>query len=620
VNSTDRWLVPLHVSNEFEWFGLLPPELEILLRRRGYESKELIKEYLFPSSLPDVNEHFPELQKAVERLQKACNTNETVAICGDYDADGMTSTALLTNVLKELGADPKPIIPSRHEDGYGININIVNRIYKRDIKLIVTVDNGVSAHQAIEEANKLDIQVILSDHHIIKNALSGVYALIHPETTPKNSPYKVLAGVGLAYIIASELCRRIGDPKPLSLSRDLFCIGTIADMSSLNGANRFLTKQWINKLVNTKSLGLKGLLMKSKIDKLSLTSEDISFKIAPRINSIGRISDPKLILDLFLEQDEKNVKDLVDKCETINTERRLIVDQSQQEALYILSKENIQNIHFIFLAQSHWHKGVIGLIASRTMEKYSKPSAILTEDSEGIFRGSVRSPPGFNVVEALDKCSKHLEQYGGHSAAAGFTVKAKNINKLQESLNEIARSHFEMNGQLLLKPEVYLNLTEIDQKFLDKLNLFEPFGVGNPKPLFWVRGVEVIKQYYLNKKHLSLVLQQNEFQIKAMIWNSSIPRLTSPKVDIVFNIDKSNYNNKSEHLINIKAVKEFTKLEKFSLKNRTYYCSIEDGKLEITNMEGRIKQYYLDDIKSISNVYMKKLVSISLSILGIYPS
>ncbi len=618
--SNTSWKIPERIEQEL---GLddLPKEILEILIRRGFTSKSKVEEFICPPELPDPKFHFPELDKALIRIVNAFNNKEIIGICGDYDADGITSTTLLLDVFRNLNINSIGLIPSRDEDGYGLNINIVNQFKSKEVSLIITVDNGVSAYEAIDYAKSLDIDIIITDHHKIGTLNDNIYALIHPETTPKESPYKFNAGVGLAYILAAELAKRFNNEDCLSLSKNLLCIGTIADMAKLKGANRYWLKKYIPELLKTSSFGLKILINKSYLQNNQITSEDISFGIAPRINSVGRISNPELIVKCILEKDKQEASKLAKECEKINKKRKEISNKSVEEAIRIIKNQN--NLAFILLAQSHWHHGIIGIIAARVMQKYKRPTAILSKDKNGYFRGSVRSPKYFDVGKALDKCAGLLEKFGGHSCAGGFTIKAENISHLEQKLSNYAEEQQKkLNPINSIEPEVYINISSITKEFISKLNVLEPFGVGNQNPIFWTRGCNVIQIENLFAGRTLITLRQKEQTIKALFWNKdedfSIPR----KVDIAFNIQTKFYTQDKKTDITILKIKPYKEKELFTVGLRKYECYIcKDNYLIIENENQEKLSYNLIN-KEISpkeikkSIYINHLISTAKSSLG----
>ena len=620
------WNVPKNLNIESLSDIPLSSSLKEVLIRRGLTNPKAINNYLNPQPLPQPAEHFPDLEKATNKIINSVKRSQPIAICGDYDADGMTSTALLVDVLSKIKGRPVPFIPSRQNEGYGLNISLVNKVAKEGISLIITVDNGVSANIAINHAKKLGIELIITDHHKINCSLTNIFALIHPDTTPQDSPYRSIAGVGVTYILAESIANKFKGKDVLGIARDLLCIGTVADMASLTGANRYWLKKWIKNIQNTECIGLKGLMKNAKIHNKSITSHDIGFKIAPRINSIGRIDDPKLIIELLLEKDESKLSEKLSNCEEINKRRKFITSSVEKEALKIVTADNKYINSFILLAQPHWNPGVIGLVASRLMDKFSRPTAILTSDGDGNFRGSARSPKNFDIVDALHSCSDLLEQYGGHSAAAGFTIKASNLMKLENKLQSIANSWMTNEENLFkLNPESNIYFNDINTKLLEDINMLEPFGINNSQPIFWSRGCNIISSSYGYFDQLILKLSQGGKTIEAVKWGGIKNKNYLPKkIDIVFNIESKLTKMGITPLLNIIDINKYSEEIQFKINKRKYRCKLDiNNTIIIMNQENDCIKYVLGNKEDYSKFvmakgpYIKELLDTSVSILGI---
>jgi single-stranded-DNA-specific exonuclease len=423
-----RWLLPSPLGGDgpIEAAGApdgdLPCELLALLRRRGLVTAEAVRQLLDPEAAPDPEAHFPALALAVERLVRCCQGAEAVAICGDYDADGMTSTALLVGVLQRLGARPRAAIPSRMEDGYGLNAAMVERLAAEGVRLLITVDNGVAAIEALERAADLQVEVILTDHHSLPPQLPPHLALLHPAVTPEDSPYRGLAGVGLAHVLATALCRRLRHRHGLEIALNLFCIGTIADMAPLEGVNRRWLLDGLPLLGRSPLPGLQALQQLAGLEKHRVDAEAVGFQLAPRINAVGRLGDPQLVVDLLTTEDPERALELARACEALNRQRRELCSAIEAEALALLEADGPRRPAFLLLAQGHWHHGVIGIVASRLVERFGRPVALLAGEGGGRLRASVRAPKGFAVDGALTACADLLERHGGHPAAGGFPV------------------------------------------------------------------------------------------------------------------------------------------------------------------------------------------------------
>ena len=542
-----NWQLPAAVDlealpGEMQRLGLSEPVLA-LLTRRGFGSAEAIEALLDPAEAPDPKQHFPDLGLAVKRLKQACKTNERLAICGDYDADGMTSTALLIGVLQQLGAQPQAAIPSRQADGYGLNVSMVEELADDGIRLLVTVDNGVSAREGLERAQELGLEVIVTDHHTIPEQRPPLSALLHPHCTPEGSPYRGLAGVGIAYVLAGALAKDSRSAKALAMALDLFCIGTIADMAPLQGVNRRWLMDGLPRLKDSPLPGLQALQQVAGLDDAPIDAGAVGFQLAPRINAVGRLGDPRLVVDLLTTDDTEQALELARECESLNRQRRELCDAIEAEARALAEADGEQRSPFLLLAQSHWHHGVIGIVAARLVEHFGAPVALLAAEGDGRMRASVRAPKGFAVDAALQACGDLLERFGGHPAAGGFTVKADQVTALHARLNGLAQAWREREGLQLVMPEALLQLKEINRPLWRELQRLEPFGIGNPTPLFWSCGCTISQQRELRGGHLQLTLRQGEARVRAMAWRwGAIGHLLPKQVDVAYHLRLNRWN------------------------------------------------------------------------------
>ena len=568
--------------------GGLPPELLAVLWRRGLRSAECLAELLDPPAAPEPREHFPDLIAAETRLEQACRGAEAVAICGDYDADGMTSTALLVGVLQRLGARPEAAIPSRMQEGYGLNVAMVERLAGAGIALLITVDNGVSALEALERAEALGLEVILTDHHSLPAQMPPHRALLHPATTPEGSPYRGLAGVGLAYVLAEGLCRRMNRADALAMAMDLFCIGTIADMAPLAGVNRRWLLDGLPRLGRSALPGLQALQQLAGIESRPLDAQTVGFQIAPRINAVGRLGDPRLVVDLLTTEDREQALELAQSCEAMNRQRRELCEAIEAEALALVEADGPNRAPFLLLAQGHWHHGVIGIVASRLVERFSLPVALLAGEGGGLLRASVRAPRGFAVDRALTACGDLLERHGGHPAAGGFTVRAERVVALQERLEQLAQQWLGDAGNArLVEPEALLPLERIDRGFFAQMRRLEPFGIGHPAPLFWSCGCEVEDARLLRGGHLQLQLAQGGRSLRAMAWRWQGEELPRGLVDVAHHLRLDRWQGQERLQLELVALRprqgEEVVLQR---RERTYWCRRDGEGLIIRNAAG----------------------------------
>ena len=602
ATSPHTWVLPAVVDAR-PWPRLsLPLPLRTLLLRRGL-NEDAVADLVTPPDLPDACSHFPDLAIAVDRICQACEHGEALAVCGDYDADGMTSTALLLRALQPLGAKPEPAIPSRMEEGYGLNPAMVDRLHGKGIRLLVTVDNGVAAAEALQRARELSMDVIVTDHHTIPEPRPWMTALLHPATTPEGSPYRGLAGVGLAYVLASSVAERLDRMDAIQVARDLFCIGTVADMAPLTGANRRWLLEGLTTLHRSRCEGLMALQRLAGLGETALSAEDIGFQLAPRINAVGRLGDPVLVVELLTESDPVKTMALARRCDDLNRQRRDLCDAIEAEATALVESDAEGQIPpFLLLAQSHWHHGVIGIVAARLMERYHRPVALLAGDGEGALRASARAPQGFAVDQVLKNCADLLERFGGHPAAGGFTVKASQVHALHDRLNQLTEPWFNQQGSgRPIRPEACLSLAEINWELWAALETLTPHGVGHPAPLFWSRGCAVADWRALNGGHLSITLEQGGHQRRAVAWRCPPLNPMPAMVDVAYELKRNVWRGERRLQLELKAIREHTDRVKLSFGLQSYIASRkQDGDssrsvvFSVTNKDGDCLEAEID--------------------------
>ena len=560
-----------------------------VLQRRGVQSQEELQSLLQPDPAPEAKAHFPDLEIAVQRLLQACREGQALAVCGDYDADGMTSTALLVGVLSRLGAKPQAAIPSRQSEGYGLNAAMVERLAEQGVKLLVTVDNGISAREALERAEGLGLEVIVTDHHTIPPQRPPLLALLHPALTPPSSPYRGLAGVGLAYVLAAAVAERLRNPQALRTALDLFCIGTIADMAPLTGVNRRWLQEGLPQLHRSRLPGLRALAELAGLEDRPIDSQGVGFRLAPRLNAVGRLADPQLAVELLTTADADRALELAERCEQLNRQRRELCDGIEAEANALVEADGDQRPAFLLLAQNHWHHGVIGIVAARLVERWGLPVALLAGEGNGRLRSSVRAPEGFAVDAALQACSDLLERFGGHPAAGGFTVQATEVAALHERLNGLANDWLAgRDHALVVRPEALLPLEQINRDFLQQLRRLEPFGAANPSPLFWARHCEVKRQRLLRGGHLLLELAVPTGSLTAIAWRWSGPEPSSPTLDLAFRLKEDHWQGQPRLQLELEALRPALQ-ERVTLwrRQRCNQCERQGDALVIRNPEGR---------------------------------
>jgi len=612
----------------------LSPIISQLLINRGMETLEQAQAFLDPESLvlPSPLEEFPDLAISLELLQNAIASQTKIAICGDYDADGMTSTALLLRSLRTLGAQVDYAIPSRMHEGYGINKRIVEEFHSEGVGLILTVDNGISAFEPVARARELGLAVIITDHHDIPQKLPPANAILNPKLIAESSPYRGVAGVGVAYILAVSLAQQLGETKGLIQPMlALFTLGTIADLAPLTGVNRRWVKRGLQNLPKSNLAGVKALIQvggvqvrgdeeklqiqnpKSKIQNpKSLKPEDIGFRLGPRINAIGRLGNPQTVIELLTTDDMGIALELAMQCEQTNTSRQLMCEQIEQEAIAYVETEfvaSLQDDRVLVVVQPNWHHGVIGIVASRLVERYGVPVFIGTYENKQQIRGSARGIPEFNVFEALEYCHDLLGKFGGHKAAGGFSFPAENLQVLRSHLIEFANQCLEPEHlKPLLKIDAEVNLNQINQQLYQQLNALHPCGMDNPDPIFWTPNVEVVEQKIVGKGHIKLTIAQTvdhqQYKIKAIAWRWGDYFHLPLRVDIAYKLRENYFNGNTTIELELIGVRLPTQLQQFfaspripssttfEYNQRHYTCGFyKNGigaELRIKNPEGKV--------------------------------
>lgn len=455
-----------------------------LLINRGFQDPDEIKHFLSPDT-SDLNDPFlfNDMDKAIERIESAIAENEKITIYGDYDADGITSTSIIYETLLEIGANVTYYIPNRFKDGYGPNADVYKQLIADGTKLIITVDNGVSGYDAVEVANQLDCDVIITDHHELPDKLPNAYAIIHADLSP-NYPFKELSGAGIAFKVATALSDEIPQEK-----LDLAAIGTIADLVSLTKENRALVQFGLNVIHLTERPGLKRLVKRNQVKIENIDEEDIGFKIAPSLNALGRMGDASQGVELLTTTDDQIADDLAKQTEKQNEERKTLVADLTEKATEIAESPENTKRNTLVINGRGWHTGILGIVASRLTDKFNKPTIVIGEDPEtGIAKGSGRSISGFDLFQALHDSTDLMDAFGGHEMAIGLTIQSNNISQLADNLEQVATSQdIDCTKKPQLKLDYEVSADDINNDLYDDLALLSPFGTDNEKPAFAIK-------------------------------------------------------------------------------------------------------------------------------------
>ncbi len=570
MSQNKRWIVPPLITPEADSaLSAFPPILRQILYNRGYSTDAEARAYL--NAKPDFNTdpfQMSGMKQAVDRIQTAIQNHEPIAIYGDYDVDGVTSTALLVETLQHLHADVRGYIPNRFEEGYGLNNNALDELKADGVQLVITVDCGIRSPSEALHARTIGLDLIISDHHHpAEGDLPPAFAVINPKQPGDIYPDKDLAGVGIAYKIAEALLSLPPSafdlttyPFSLDSLLDLVALGTVADLAPLVGENRILVRRGLRQMRQTTRQGLSSLAAVAEIKLAKVNAGNIGFSLGPRLNAAGRLKEALAAFELLTTKDVFRAGELAQVLDMQNRERQSITRDMQKRAEEIAMGDD-PNAFLLFAAQEDFNSGVVGLAASRLTETYYRP-AIVASKGETETRGSCRSIPEFHITEALDHCADLLVRHGGHAAAAGFTVKNENLSELVTRLKAYAKEKLSNED---LKPtvtaEANVSLADIRPDLFEKcLKYLEPTGYGNRDAAFVARNVKVknARTVGADAKHLKLLLEEDKsgythdaIGFRLGEWQKKMP----PRVDILFTYEVNEYNGRIGYQLNLKDLK-----------------------------------------------------------------
>ena len=519
-----------------------------LLVARGYTEPEDAYRFLNPS-LGDLADpqRLPDIVPAVRRLALAVERQEPVLVYGDYDADGVTATALWVTTLRRLGVPAEPYLPNREQEGYDLHPNAISAAKRIGARLVLTCDCGVRAHQAVEALNAAGLEVVITDHHEPSDHLPNALAVVNPKRADSQYPFRDLSGVGVSFRTAEALLIERNLPRNgfYETMLDLVAVGTVADVMPLVGENRVLVKLGLERLHRTKRVGLQSLKRVAGIKRYP-TARDISFGLAPRLNAAGRLEDATLALRLLLEEDPQVAQAIAETLNTHNRIRQDLQEAAVQEAIAQVESENLTRHRALVVLSPNWHHGVVGLVASKLRERYYRPVAAATIDAEsGIVRGSMRSIPEFNLTELLAQMKPLCSKCGGHAVAGGFAVARERFDALRQLITDFANARLTDDDLVpTLEIDQEIRASEATLSLLQELHMLEPFGTGNERPLFACRRVEALGSYTSsNGKHLFLrVRDEGGLVANAVLWDGGdYPIEPGTHLDLAFDIEEDTY-------------------------------------------------------------------------------
>lgn len=557
---TKRWEVaptlPPDANQELSGY---PPILRQILYNRGYLTHELARLYLEAQPPPGCEpSNLIDLPKAIDRINFAIKQQENIVVYGDYDADGVTATALLGLALKSLGANVKEYIPNQFDEGYGLNLEAIRLLSEQGVKLIITVDCGIRSWDEAELALSLGIDLIITDHHHPLDTLPPAFAVINPKQTGDAYPDKNLSGVGLAYKLVEALSLS-GQYQHLDSRNylDLVALGTVADLVPLTGENRSLVRSGLELIRNPIRQGMMALIGVSGLNPARITTSEISFSLAPRLNASGRLESALNSLHLLTSQDPMEVGQLAQWLEVQNRDRQKIMKDIQLKAeQQVIIDDQVPLL--LFAADPDYNPGVVGLAASRLTEQYYRPSIIASIGDE-YTRASCRSIPEFHITQALDQCKDLLVHHGGHAAAAGFTVSNEQLPTLISQMRSIAEEQLtDLDLRPKITAEAEIPLYELKPDLLKYLGWLQPTGMGNPAPVFMSSGLRVTRQKAVGAdgSHLKLTVTDGNITYDAIAfrqghWIAQLP----PRVDLMYTFELNEFNGQVSLQLNVKDIK-----------------------------------------------------------------
>ena len=510
------------------------PLSAMILSARGMENGEDAKAYLgCDGPMPDPFE-MTDMDLAAGRVSVAISRGEKIAVFGDYDVDGITATCLLSDFLRRHGADVVSYIPGRMEEGYGLNPIAIRQLHSEGVKLIVTVDCGITAISEAQLCKELGIDLVITDHHECKDTLPEAIAVVDPHRPDGGYPHKTLSGVGVAFKLAAALCG--SQEEVLEDYADMVCLGTVADVMPMQGENRVFVGRGLEALKHTRRPGIAALMKESGCDSKQVSASSIGFMLAPRINAAGRMGKIELAIELFLTKDTERATYLARALCELNKQRQAVEAEIYNEAIAMLRSE--RNPDAIVLAGETWHQGVVGIVASRIAEEYNCSTFLICMDGEH-GKASSRSYGGFNLFSALSTLSPLLESYGGHELAAGFTINRHNIDAFRREISALAREHYaEMDQRTALDVDCVISAELLTVAGIDALNVLEPCGNGCPKPVLMMERLVVDRISLVGGgRHMRLRLRQGRHGLNA-IYFSATPESASIQpgdlVDVAF--------------------------------------------------------------------------------------
>lgn len=538
----------------------LIPAFRSLLAKRGFSEESSIQDFLF-SDITSLHDPFlmKNMKEVKARIEKAVREGEKVLLHGDYDVDGITGVAVMVKTLGRLGLRPMTFLPERERHGYGVSEEAVRKAHREGVGLILTIDCGITAKEEIRLAREQGMDVIVIDHHRLPaGGLPDTHLILNPLQEDCAYPFKELSAAGLVFKLSQALLGNAAATEYL----DLVALSTICDIAPLVGENRVLVKKGLEMLSEKKNLGLRLLAEIAKIKTSKFDTGHVAFILGPRLNAAGRMSSPETALQLLLTQEPREAESLAKILDAENKARQQYEKAVTQEAVRKVERTvNFSRERVLVVEGTGWHLGVIGIVASRLVEKFYRPAIVISKDA-GVGRGSGRSVKGFHLFEALQACGADLEEFGGHEQAAGLTVQENNIPRLREAINRFAMERLAPEALVrFVEADMELRFEELTGPFLDQLDWLEPYGIGNPRPVFRSRGLQArSKARRLYGETYEIILTDGTYSFQAHIDEKQMMLCASSGTrnyfDAAYSVKTRQWNGLDTLILNVKELKE----------------------------------------------------------------
>ena len=515
------WSLPADLETD-ALSGHVPPAIARVLVRRGIDTPQRLSALLDPPhKLPYDPLRITGMDIALKRLYAAVNNGERVGIFGDFDVDGITGTAIIFEGLTSLGVPVTPYLPHRVDEGHGLSNAAIDTMSQQGVTLIVTVDTGITSFEEVDYAKSLGVDVIITDHHLPHDGVPNAVTSLNPKLPGGDYPFFELCGAGIGFKLVQGLFEFYGQPWDPGLL-ELAALGTIADLVPLLDENRYLVREGLRELANTRRPGLRALYGSARVDPDEITAETVSFQIAPRLNSAGRMGDPMDSFNLLTTTSPEEAGALTHKLESLNMERR-----AASEEAYVIADQLVEDLGelppLLVISDERFLRGVAGLIAGRLVDRHRRPAVVIAVEGEYSV-ASGRSIPEFNIVAAMESCEDLLVRFGGHSQAAGLTVATKDIPQLKSRLEAYSAESLETQGLIrTVEIDAEISFDELDETMIRWINDLEPYGPGNPRPVFASMGVKVLETFHMGREqqHLRLRVEMNGARFTALAFNQA---------------------------------------------------------------------------------------------------